>query len=109
VRNRDILKSAFHALTLVGLVSLVALFMFGCGKREEQAPATAGTSTVAPTQPSASAPEPENTPATEPSVPAAAGSEPTTADATGRCSPTISECADRRFHAKGGGEDRPDS
>ena len=76
MRNRDILRSAFHVLTLVGVVSLVALFAFGCGKREEQAPATAGTSTVAPTQPSASAPEPENTPATEPSAPAASAQPP---------------------------------
>jgi len=79
MRGRNIGELVFHALTLVGVVSLVVLFVFGCGQREEPAPATVGTSTVAPSQPSAStisAPEPEKTPATEPSAPAASAQAP---------------------------------
>lgn len=74
MRNRDILRSVFRLLALVGLMSLVVLFVFGCGQHEEQAPATVETSTVAPSEPAASttsAREPESAPATEPSTPAA--------------------------------------
>lgn len=78
MRNRNILRSVFHALTLVGVVSLVVLFVFGCGQREGPAPAKVETSAVAPSPPLASttsASEPEKPPAIETSEPT--GSEQT--------------------------------